>query len=742
MKRTLFLTLVCFINMVAVSQNNVPWQNAKGNGTLASPWLIDNADQLDQLAGHVNNGTDYAGQYFALTAHIEANPGTIIGDSLTHPFRGCADGRGYSVTRQAGTASGETDGYQLDGLFGYLGDGAVITNFNIKGTIKAQGANSCRLFAGAIAAMVGEGAKVQNCTASATVSASGIDESQKAGSSYVGNLVGYNLGTVVNSTASGETAPVANLTTASYVGTAIGYNGYSGELFTAPFAVNGKASLPPDSIGEITVTLKDRTGKTIASSTGTAPLNYVLDKIHFWKDNVYSLEVSATGYPTVTLSPSFSGKTEDVQLFANATEGYKWYVPVAQGGTFDGSEYQIGTVLELQALAKLVNNEVPSATILNGCNSKSDFTGKTIRLTADLDLGSISSWTPIGITYKEERKFKGSFDGNGKTISNLSIPDSLPYSGLFGYIDMATIKNLTLHNVTIKNGYDGNNSGSFVGFDSSSQLSDLMVTGTLSIIASSENKSTSAGGIVGYAVNSCLIANCAVQPENTDGTTVHISATGTNTSGLSGAGGIAGNINGSESITTNCFNTANVEATHSGSSSYICAGGIAGYGHTQLSNCYASGNVSARVENAGTYCWIGGIVGYITAIHDCHAVGTAMTATGSNSQNAAGRVFGYKGSGTPTNIYANTAMTFNNGSFPSSGNNGTDMSALSSSPWWKPDGTQSMVDLLNASEPADGEIILENQYVRYTAKFRQWKVGDSAKKPAVFTTDTTQGSNL
>ena len=69
------------------------------------------------------------------------------------------------------------------------------------------------------------------------------------------------------------------------------------------------------------------------------------------------------------------------------------------------------------------------------------------------------SWVPIG---NETNKYKGTFDGNGKTISNLYINASQRYMGLFGYTYTSTIKNLTLEYANVTNA--GYYTGFLVGF--------------------------------------------------------------------------------------------------------------------------------------------------------------------------------------------------------------------------------------------------------------------------------------
>ena len=67
----------------------------------------------------------------------------------------------------------------------------------------------------------------------------------------------------------------------------------------------------------------------------------------------------------------------------------------------------------------------------------------------DIDLSSISEWTPIGT---EEEPFKGTLDGQGYSINNLTITsDNLDVVGLFGYCDRDTVslRNINVLNINI-----------------------------------------------------------------------------------------------------------------------------------------------------------------------------------------------------------------------------------------------------------------------------------------------------
>ena len=70
------------------------------------------------------------------------------------------------------------------------------------------------------------------------------------------------------------------------------------------------------------------------------------------------------------------------------------------------------------------------------------------RLSAPIDLSN-RYWTPIGT---KDNPFRGTFDGNGYTIKNMTIASAVgtSYGGLFGYTDGASILNVGLENAIIK----------------------------------------------------------------------------------------------------------------------------------------------------------------------------------------------------------------------------------------------------------------------------------------------------
>ncbi|MDE6612719.1 MAG: hypothetical protein K2K22_09195, partial [Muribaculaceae bacterium] len=91
------------------------------------------------------------------------------------------------------------------------------------------------------------------------------------------------------------------------------------------------------------------------------------------------------------------------------------------------------------------------AGIVKGGNSMA---GITVKLTADIALDPTEEFAPIGCFERNgaQAPFCGTFDGDNHTISGLyvNVPEYKVGVGLFGYIQNATVKNLTLASPVVK----------------------------------------------------------------------------------------------------------------------------------------------------------------------------------------------------------------------------------------------------------------------------------------------------
>ena len=162
--------------------------------------------------------------------------------------------------------------------------------------------------------------------------------------------------------------------------------------------------------------------------------------------------------------------------------------------TFEGkTEYFIGTKEELFAFADSVNNGVTS------------YAGKTVKLIDDIVFENEEVWTPVGQTGATQ--FKGVFDGQGHTISNLNIDSSAQEggyysSGIFGWLNAATVKNLNVDGATVTGNH---NVGVIAGYMETSgctiencHVTDATVTCNH---ANGDACGDKAGVIVGHAGN-------------------------------------------------------------------------------------------------------------------------------------------------------------------------------------------------------------------------------------------------
>ena len=110
-----------------------------------------------------------------------------------------------------------------------------------------------------------------------------------------------------------------------------------------------------------------------------------------------------------------------------------------------------------------------------------------------------TGWTPIGTA---ENPFKGTFNGNGKTIKGL-----FGTAGLFGYVEGGTIKNVTLTEAIIEAAT--NYIGIVVGYLNGGTVENVSVKA--SQITSIREDLEGLGAIIGYIAGSININDCEVK---------------------------------------------------------------------------------------------------------------------------------------------------------------------------------------------------------------------------------------
>ena len=308
----------------------------------------------------------------------------------------------------------------------------------------------------------------------------------------------------------------------------------------------------------------------------------------------------------------------------------------------DKKEFVINTVEELAGLTNIVNN----ADLLYPQDS---FEGKVIKLGNSIDMSPYRNWAPIGTD--QERVFKGTFDGCGYEIRNLSMYIGYGVDALFGVTSGATIKNFLLTDVNIsfdnlKEGELDRAAGVVANAWDSTIISNVHVTGK--IISSG----SVAGGVVGLMGKGTKVENCSVSAKVTSATIAGgISGIGDENSKIENChasgevsskvtGGVAGSMQKVEII--NCYSTSNVTSSDYEES---FAGGILGCGvsNVKIINCYSTGDVKSNsgkstkdvdVDSAGGI--VGSIYGANNEIRNCYS--TSNVTSVSHAGGIAGRI--------------------------------------------------------------------------------------------------------
>ena len=180
-------------------------------------------------------------------------------------------------------------------------------------------------------------------------------------------------------------------------------------------------------------------------------------------------------------------KQKTIRLYSRAALLLMMLLTTATAWGWSGSgtsadPYQIATANDLIQLATNVNN---------GTN----YSDKYFKQTAPITLSG--NWTPIGTSSKP---FKGKYDGDGNTISGLTVSGNYQYAGLFGYtcgsssgLSSCTLKNIIVTDCNIDvSGTNESYAGGIVGYATdNTHISDCRVSGTI-------KASKNAGGIAGY----------------------------------------------------------------------------------------------------------------------------------------------------------------------------------------------------------------------------------------------------
>lgn len=411
----------------------------------------------------------------------------------------------------------------------------------------------------------------------------------------------------------------------------------------------------------------------------------------------------------------YSGKTGTA---LKPAEGYKW-VELAEplvitneiNGKTNTYYYQIVEGEDLGYKEVDGGYEVYSAQgmqwLAEQVNGGNNFSGKTVTLTANIDLDGIE-WTPIGT---KDAPFAGTFDGGSKIVSNLNVnsPEEA-FKGLFGRLEKSgTISNVNIDNATVKG---LSQVGAIVGNAYTGSVSNCHVSGDIAIEGNYQ-----VGGIAGNGY--ATISDCSVI--GNAGSYVKGTYKENNLEGdaVGGIIGYACEEHTENDVISGCSATIDVSGTRK-------VGGIAGQcGHTaNLGSCTFSGNVATNADetyiagNAGKIM-VGGLVGELTSdggspalcalyIRNC-TVASGSTVTGVDAKTTGAILGGSRTAGYTLNEENNTATGVT--VIPAGGGNEVVAEGLEKTP----DGTynivsaagvKSLAELVNAGDNFEGKTIV------------------------------------
>ncbi len=230
-------------------------------------------------------------------------------------------------------------------------------------------------------------------------------------------------------------------------------------------------------------------------------------------------ETAGNDYEDMSIGTTFDIKVIATQYAFESDDlgaDYDVNAPFPWSGAVDTSwyndidtEFSLDTAEQLAGLAQLVD-------------AGNNFEGKTIKLDANMDLGAKDSngsavpFNPIGHS-SQGKSFKGTFDGQGNTISNMYEQSDLSawqyegeYYGLFAYTEGATIKNVTIEKAYVSSGR--NEAACVVGNAVDTTFADINIKNSTLIAYNN-----SAGGVAAECYGKCSFTNIIVDEDTVIG---------------------------------------------------------------------------------------------------------------------------------------------------------------------------------------------------------------------------------
>ncbi|MBR0335469.1 MAG: hypothetical protein IIX34_01260, partial [Alistipes sp.] len=327
-----------------------------------------------------------------------------------------------------------------------------------------------------------------------------------------------------------------------------------------------------------------------------------------YRTNILGALLTAPTQFTVEIEEEFDEPAEEISVWDGKS---KTQPAVTTNPETGKDEYVVDSASDLAWLAGIVNGTLPESRTV----TQDDFAGKTFVLTKDIDLNG-KEWTPIGTS---ANPFKGTFDGQGHTISNLYInmPDRKNV-GLFGYTSYGEVKNVVINNAKVAG---SNCTGVVTGTPNTSKYTNITVKGHVEVVGCGY-----VGTIGGYAAYADW-TQITVDVDDTSFVDAHANQDGVKMI-RAYVGGICGFRGEGDHTFSNIKSNINVKGAT------VDIGGLVGIAHygNKFVNCVCTGNVynySTIEDDAYETGGLAGVwhneTGYTVTMTNCSFTGNLYT---------------------------------------------------------------------------------------------------------------------
>lgn len=279
-------------------------------------------------------------------------------------------------------------------------------------------------------------------------------------------------------------------------------------------------------------------------------------------------------------------------------------------------------ISENVANTRYISTAQDMCTFRDNVNAGNNYAGKTVEVTADIDLSSVcsntlGSWTPIGNTTTQ---FAGTFNGNYHKIKKLYLRNMVSTCSGFFNINSGTVENVIFESIDI------------------SISTGTILTQVGTVAGSNRGKIYNVGIKSGslYVTSSSTSGNGAQQPR---------------------VGGITG-CNEGNAIVRSCFNNASVTGRHT-AGVYCDVGGIVGVTSGNVDYCYNTGAVTGYAVNGARFAGVIGNTYYSGTFTGLYNTGTVSSNVTSGDNYVAGVLGCSLYTVAPTNSYSlDTSTTY------------------------------------------------------------------------------------